>query len=1559
MKHEYSKSRQTGIHAVKNGKERVIIDGIWSLEVPAGYSYCAEYEKTATDINGNHYRLQVQKTDSRDFSTAYGSKVNLTVRDEVIEFNNYTSDARDAKEILIQFASPMGIVEMIKDEKGILAAICESVFVPGNYSFYVIAGGRNVMYHGQVTFADDTGLNEPEIAKSFVKSIEPVMISDLATGEGLVRLSSSYLPNFDTGKYLDIDNSFRVPVPEGYETKYDLNAQIKAAVVPKNAVFTSSGVRCKVGFVMYQDPINAGTSDRRKIIDSIKKFFAEQTGINFYNWPVTTVRDTSKGTIVYSTITNTPCDQNTNPFLVVTGGKAYHCFIVITYEKPISDECDTKWDADIITTAWLSRILFKGEKKPEKAKGSEDMFEKVFPDKSLYPHYDHLMNVASSIPGVKIVVNQSGTEYAFYGIKTAAESDDDELGEKRKALYSRIAAQDKGGYDLDQDARKMSAVFHVDPSVFNMRSDREAELMNGYMKRAYMFSALRSFGWTLSDYCGKKKKLPRDISVKELKAIVDFIAKRNWLNYDNNTYCKGLCAGSDLHVYYVPDSTSQDDKAKLLPSQDDYDRVRKMKSISPAYNEILSDVQSLDALRGSLKFIHPAVVTLYDELAEKRNYKESLEGNEADIVYAWCALAMAAKEPFFTEDGPMSYLLDQPGFQDLPDKAYKSNDSVNKEESRRQKGSPKTGFWSFQVAEISDKKKGLLDNTDGYPIRFLPRSEVMKFSQTEMAEFQHYCALHNQEFKEKVDILLNNANKYMTLFSEDGTDVDIKSGRLKNSVPLHALRSFLWTSVELQDNKLRSSFPSDAPIDMWMQLAEFVYDKGFTNYKPSKKDDTRFGAELLLNMEVKYIYTDVSGFYFEDSFYNKALGRTMVNSEKYSLFKLVDVLLKIMPIMDMYYKKATESDEENDKTIESIKAIIYGWSVHAFAIKQPFYVVPGDKYPIDIDPDSVPNWADPPVINNYENDLFTSYGTEIVDVNKKIQNQIVMIPDTITGIVIDKDNRDKINKAFSNVRKIIYPRSYKGHIIVPEKVEEIEVLGNLDLMYTTDLAPDGVASNIRNIEFKGKVNEIASYGFNFFEKIKTLKLPEGLTIINHGAFNHTNLNELYLPESLKTITAQSIASLPPDKETTIYVYKTCSALSKIQKQLNDLQKDLVEREKRWGFSHTPYRLRLKILDSPWVIRAQSFVTRIGLLYDDNRMKAVSAESVKSILEEAVGDYDYFKKCKDAIATEAVTKKRTYLADLIKKSRDDQQLFDMLPDELSKDINTHIETKKRKEREKKLAEINELYKSGILANLKNGVSILERMQKEGEDVEPQIEQFTEKIKSVKDSKYNEAESFAASATSSSISEAIDILKSISPYKDSEEKISKYTALLAVELKYEDAITSMSNAKLVTVEDAKRELEASLSKNRDYAESIRASIELFESLGDYKDSAEKLSECHEIFDTILEEQNDLALVILNSIDYHALTDAEKVYKFLKTIEYDEEWQRAYDERLEAINTLRDLYSELERLEKEHSSLGGFFKKKQRLEVENKMQAAKENAKRIWDEIAKEIEVNDNDD
>lgn len=289
----------------------------------------------------------------------------------------------------------------------------------------------------------------------------------------------------------------------------------------------------------------------------------------------------------------------------------------------------------------------------------KEYLTRVTPDEELYPHYDSVRSAGGlGFLGASVVVNSSGTEYEFIPFRNAA--DNDEAEEDMKALYNRVIAKDTESYDLHEKAKEMQKLFHVNESAFDPRHDRECELEEGYMHRAYMMSGLRSFAWTLADYCKQHDCTPEDIDNTVASRIANFVANEDWLNYDGDTYCQGLCSGSDLHVYFVPDGVTQADKKKLLPSKEDKDRVKQMKEKFPSYREILSEVHSLNALRKDLAYIYPAVKVLWGSLEEERDYDKALLGNEADIVYAWCALALAAKEPFFTEEGPMSCFFSQP-----------------------------------------------------------------------------------------------------------------------------------------------------------------------------------------------------------------------------------------------------------------------------------------------------------------------------------------------------------------------------------------------------------------------------------------------------------------------------------------------------------------------------------------------------------------------------------------------------------------------------------------------------------------------------------------------------------------------------------------------------------------------------------------------------------------------------------------------------------------------------------------------------------------------------------
>ena len=293
-------------------------------------------------------------------------------------------------------------------------------------------------------------------------------------------------------------------------------------------------------------------------------------------------------------------------------------------------------------------------------------FKRACPDESLYPHYHSLLNSplkSIGLLGVKVVVNSTGTEYAFQSFRSVLNSfstdPDENLSEEQKNRLTRILNKDVASYELHKKAKAMQSLFHVDPSVFDPKRDRECELEHGLMHRAYMMSALRSFAWTLSAYCKESGETPATVDYSCIRDLIAYIASHNWLNYDGESHCDGLCGGSDLHVYFVPDSTSAEDRRQLRGDGISEEEETRIREKFQNFNIIRSQVRSLDALRRDLAYIYPAIVKIYDTLKASRNNKEQLLGDEADILYAWCALALAAKEPFFSEDGPMNCWFEQ------------------------------------------------------------------------------------------------------------------------------------------------------------------------------------------------------------------------------------------------------------------------------------------------------------------------------------------------------------------------------------------------------------------------------------------------------------------------------------------------------------------------------------------------------------------------------------------------------------------------------------------------------------------------------------------------------------------------------------------------------------------------------------------------------------------------------------------------------------------------------------------------------------------------------------
>lgn len=268
-------------------------------------------------------------------------------------------------------------------------------------------------------------------------------------------------------------------------------------------------------------------------------------------------------------------------------------------------------------------------------------YRAVTPADELYSHYGQLKRAADKFrrPGF-LYVQENGEEHQALNLIDTLDSN----GHARTNVYRVLkAAMSKDGYDLDQTALKIAQIFRVDESVFNSRHDDEGDIRKRLMDKKWKFSALRSFAWTLADLADREGKSIDDYDFDDLVAVCAFIEKREWLNYEGNSWFDGLCGHPDIHVFYMP--------GKMIDSGE-ADEICTLLSYSP--------ITSLDAFRNDLSLLKNAMIKLHNGLLKTRNRHEKLDSPAAAVLQAWCVMAMSAKTPFFSEDGPMVQIHSYP-----------------------------------------------------------------------------------------------------------------------------------------------------------------------------------------------------------------------------------------------------------------------------------------------------------------------------------------------------------------------------------------------------------------------------------------------------------------------------------------------------------------------------------------------------------------------------------------------------------------------------------------------------------------------------------------------------------------------------------------------------------------------------------------------------------------------------------------------------------------------------------------------------------------------------------
>ena len=226
-------------------------------------------------------------------------------------------------------------------------------------------------------------------------------------------------------------------------------------------------------------------------------------------------------------------------------------------------------------------------------------------------------------------------------------------------------------YELDETAVRLAKVFRLEEQCFDPYTDQEAMIRKGMFKKVSALHALRSLAWTVGSVAERDGRELADFSFDELTDMGDFIEAQDRLNYDRDEHFATLCSQYDWHVFYVTDSYIADRSSGWSSDEDlrrwcrkenrggntmfgffggDLSALQRMRRVTSLIQRNEETLDSLEGLRKDLQELLPLMETIHDGLLADRNREERLEGPLADALSAWCALAIAAKEPFYTEE---------------------------------------------------------------------------------------------------------------------------------------------------------------------------------------------------------------------------------------------------------------------------------------------------------------------------------------------------------------------------------------------------------------------------------------------------------------------------------------------------------------------------------------------------------------------------------------------------------------------------------------------------------------------------------------------------------------------------------------------------------------------------------------------------------------------------------------------------------------------------------------------------------------------------------------------
>ena len=621
---------------------------------------------------------------------------------------------------------------------------------------------------------------------------------------------------------------------------------------------------------------------------------------------------------------------------------------------------------------------------------------------------------------------------------------------------------------------------------------------------------------------------------------------------------------------------------------------------------------------------------------------------------------------------------------------------------------------SFTIAEVKEKniklKNGVVSKK--YAARFVPISEFLEDGMLYSVASKYYLT----DESDNIDEITAALNRYLDIFSDEER-YDIKYGCLNNTTPLHALRSFAWTSTETFNKGNRDHLDTGINADLLLDLAGFIHDRDYANYKVIKSDSLRFGYPIIPKEETNCWYpVESDDFEFRYTFKNGYFDLAHYSGIHYSLWSVIRMLKEMIPFMNIFFE-ACKDDGMDENVTEASRKILEGWCYYASAIKSPFALIASDDLKTSKTPEEIYKETEvESELNRIETQNgITTYNNVIIDINSDDIGNEFVIPEGITKI-IEKGVALKFNSYKKDkMVRMVYPSTFVGTVYYLPHTKDLVINSNVDELNIEEASRDAYkdGSDLEKIEINGNVKKILHntfhskkikqiklsdtieyIGFSLFSKeLTSIKLPDSLKELENGTFTYCNLKAVTIPENLEMIEKNALGF--DISGIRFEAYKDSVGYETIKKHL----------------ASENVRNSIALIEPIWMKQALSFSSKICAEYSSSLQTHDIKEKIMDIINSTLENNEIYSKGRKKIISNIYSDELGIVKETVANCETLEELKTKLPDLLAEDI-----PKVKKAREIKKTK-------DLIIEKKLHISRLEKEEKEKEakvaDYEKQI------------------------------------------------------------------------------------------------------------------------------------------------------------------------------------------------------------------------------------------------